>query len=145
MLASYMRVLRLLSHRVVRRRRRRGLRAGATHAGRCGPAGLHGRIAAAMCGLSAVGNAIVVCVSGWRRHHKTRKRERCRCRGGERLPSWLHLFFFLFLQAEKKHLQKIPQRTIAPRFTTAHLGAEPRSTMTTIRIAAMSSFACAAL
>ena len=138
MLASWVRVLWLISHRIVRGRRRCGLRARAADTSRCGPAGFHGWITAAMRRLSAVRNAIIICVSGGRRHQKTRKRQCGRCRGGKRLPSWLHLFFFLFSAGREETPAKDSQRTIAPRFTSAHLGAEPGSTMMVIRIAAMS-------
>src|SRR3981081_930001 len=93
-------------------------------AGGCGPACLHGLITAAMSCLSAIRNAIVVCLSGGRCHHEERKCEQRRGGGDELFRSRFHLFFFLFLQVGRNRPQKIPECGIALRFTTAHLIAE---------------------
>jgi len=87
---------------------RTGGRTNAADAGGCGLAGLHGRITAAMRRLSATGNAIVRCLNGRRCHGQKRECEQRRGRGGQRLRSRFHLFFFLFSQVGRNRPQTPP-------------------------------------
>ena len=105
-------LLWLISQRSARIRGRSIERARAADAGGCGPACLHGLIAAAMSCLSATRNAVIVCLSGRRCHHEKRKCERRRSGGGELLRSRCHSVFFLFLRVPQKN----PQRAIPAEF-----------------------------
>lgn len=110
---------------------------GAADAGRCGPAGLHARVTAAMRCLSAIGYAIIFCVSGGRAHRQKRECERGRSQGGELLRSRFHVFFFLFLRVGSNRPQTLPKRGIAPRPTIPDVSSEPALAIAAGRIAAI--------
>src|SRR5712692_12063092 len=111
-------LLWLISQRTARILGRRIERARAADAGGCGPACLHGLIAAAMSCLSATRNAVIVCLSGRRCHHEKRKCEQRRSGGGELLRSRCHPVFSCFSGSHKRILSG--QSPLS--FTTAHLG-----------------------
>src|SRR6266852_7475166 len=97
-------LLWLISQRIARSLGRRNERARAADAGECGPACLHGLIAAAMSCLSATRNAVIVCLSGRRCHHEKRKCEQRRSGGGELLRSRCHLDLFPVSQGPTKRI-----------------------------------------
>jgi hypothetical protein len=117
-----------------------GRQAGPTNAadpGGCSLACFHARITAAMCCLSAAGDAIVFCVNGRRCDREKRECEQAGSRGGKRLRGWFHLFFFLFVQARRRQQQTILNCRIALMLTIMDVSTEPRSAIAAIRIAAI--------
>src|ERR1700687_2126787 len=85
-------------------------RARAADPGGCGPACLHGLISAAMSCLSAIRNALVVCLSGGRCHNEKRKREQRRSGGCEFFRGRSHsVFFFLFSGPTKETSARDPR------------------------------------